>query len=119
MTIGERIKNRRIELGITQDELAIKTGYKSRSSINKIESSRNLPITKVEQMAKALECAPSYLMGWNDDEIIIESAAKDSLLSEMNDRVKEYALRLSKLSAEEQNGIFNMIDLMYKKEGKE
>ena len=37
MTIGERIKLRREELQMTQEELAQKLGYKSRSSINKIE----------------------------------------------------------------------------------
>lgn len=68
MTIGERIKARRIELNLTQDELAIKVGYKSRSSINKIESSRSLPLSKIEKMADALETNPSVLMGWLDDE---------------------------------------------------
>lgn len=37
MTFGERVKARRIELGWTQEELAEKMGYKSKSSINKIE----------------------------------------------------------------------------------
>jgi transcriptional regulator with XRE-family HTH domain len=37
MTVGERIKIKRKELGITQGNLAQKLGYKSRSSINKIE----------------------------------------------------------------------------------
>ena len=37
MDIGERIKLRREELNLSQDELAKKVGYKSRSSINKIE----------------------------------------------------------------------------------
>lgn len=37
MTIGERIKFKREELDISQDELARRLGYKSRSSINKIE----------------------------------------------------------------------------------
>ena len=54
MTVGERIKQRRLELGLSQDELAKKVGYKSRSSINKIELSRDLPLKKVELMAKAL-----------------------------------------------------------------
>ena len=66
MTIGERIKARRIELGLSQEELATKVGYKSRSSINKIELSRKLPIDKVEKMALALDCQPEYLMGWAD-----------------------------------------------------
>lgn len=37
MTIGEKIAQRRTELGMSQMQLAIKIGYKSRSSINKIE----------------------------------------------------------------------------------
>lgn len=38
MTIGERIKFRREELGMSQEELAHKIGYKSRSAVNKIET---------------------------------------------------------------------------------
>ena len=68
MTIGERIKNRRLELNLSQDEVAKKCGYKSRSSIQKIEASRDLPLRKVSVMAKALECSESYLMGWEDGE---------------------------------------------------
>lgn len=67
MTIGERIRQRRIELGLSQEEVSIKAGYKSRSSVNKLESSRNLPLSKVEKMATALECTPAYLMGWEDE----------------------------------------------------
>ena len=37
MTIGDRIKARRDELGMSQEELAHKIGYKSKTSINKIE----------------------------------------------------------------------------------
>ena len=37
MKIGERIKYRREQLEMSQDELARRLGYKSRSSINKIE----------------------------------------------------------------------------------
>jgi transcriptional regulator with XRE-family HTH domain len=67
MTIGERIRNRRIELNMTQEELAKKAGYKSRSSINKIELSRDLPLNKIAVVAKALDCSPSYLAGWTDE----------------------------------------------------
>ncbi|MCR5722096.1 MAG: helix-turn-helix domain-containing protein [Lachnospiraceae bacterium] len=66
MSIGERIKMRRQELNMSQEELAIKVGYKSRSSINKIELSRNLPLDKVEKVARALDCEPNFLMGWAD-----------------------------------------------------
>ena len=69
MTIGERIKQRRIELNLSQEELARKLGYKSRSSINKIELSRTLPTSKIETMAAALETTPAYLMGWDNPEL--------------------------------------------------
>ena len=80
MTIGERIKRRREELKMTQDELAKKCGYKSRSSINKIELSRDLPLKKVQLMATALETTPSDLMGWTD---IIEAGTR------MQDKLRE------------------------------
>ena len=66
MTVGERIKLRRLELHLSQDELAKRVGYKSRSSINKIELARDLPLRKVELMARALETTPGYLMGWEE-----------------------------------------------------
>lgn len=67
MTIGQKIKQRREALGLTQEELAKKVGYASRSSINKIELSRDLPLSKVSKMATALETSPSFLMGWTDN----------------------------------------------------
>ena len=74
-TIGERIKQRREELGLSQDELAKKLGYKSRSSINKIEiGSQRLIQSKIKAIADALDTTPSYIMGWNelDDSIDIK-----------------------------------------------
>lgn len=40
MNIGERIRKCRENLDMTQEELALKLGYKSRSSVNKVENSR-------------------------------------------------------------------------------
>ena len=48
MRAGERIRQRRVELGLTQEELAIAAGYKSRSSINKIENSREVTLKKLQ-----------------------------------------------------------------------
>ena len=65
-TIGERIRKRREELGLTQDELAKKLGYANRSSVNKVETSRELSNKKVYEYAKALETTPAYIMGWEE-----------------------------------------------------
>ena len=67
MTTGERIKQRRIELGLTQLELAQRLGNKSRASVCTVEKDKeDLTTTRIQQYAKALECSPAYLMGWED-----------------------------------------------------
>ena len=66
MDIGKRIRLRREELGYTQEELAFKLGYKSRSSVNKVENTRELSLKKLNSFAKALECNPGYLLGWEE-----------------------------------------------------
>ena len=78
MGIGKRIKERREELGLSQEDLAIKLGYKSRSTINKIESGINdITQSKVIEFAKALNTTPAYLMGWEEkDDLDIPSLSK-------------------------------------------
>lgn len=69
MTIGERIKARRDELGMSQEELAHKIGYKSKTSINKIELGiQELRQSKIKQIADALQTTPAYIMGWKETE---------------------------------------------------
>lgn len=62
--IYNRIRKRREELGLSQDELARKMGYKSRTSINKIEMGVNdIPQSKIVAFARALDTTTAYLMG--------------------------------------------------------
>lgn len=61
--IGEMIKKRREQLGMSQDELAKKLGYKSRSSINKMELGlQDVPQRKVKDFAKVLSVSIGYLL---------------------------------------------------------
>lgn len=63
--IGERILQRRKELGLTQEELAMRMGYKSKSTINKIEKGYNdVSQSNVVKFAEALGVTAAYLMGW-------------------------------------------------------
>ena len=67
MTFGERVKERRIELGWTQEELAEKMGYKSKSSINKIELGINdVTQSKIIKFAEVMNTSVEYLMGWDE-----------------------------------------------------
>lgn len=71
MNIGQRIKNRRLELGLSVDEVAAKIG-KNRATVYRYESRdiEDLPISILEPLAKALLTTPSYLMGWTDNNIL-------------------------------------------------
>lgn len=65
LQLYENIKKRRKELGMTQEELAKKTGYTNKSSIATIESGRiDLPQSKILEFSRALNISPSDLMGW-------------------------------------------------------
>lgn len=70
MNTGERIKNRRKEIGMTAEDLALELGV-SRSTIYRYESGfiEKLPLDFLEPLAEALHTTPSYLMGWTDDPI--------------------------------------------------
>ena len=70
MTMGDRIRTRRLELNLTQQELADKLGIKSRSYISLLEKGdRNLPTSMIRKLVSALDTTPSYLLGWNEEEI--------------------------------------------------
>ena len=57
--LSTRVRLRREQLGLSQEELARRMGYRSRSSITKLEKGINdLPQSKVEELAQALETTP-------------------------------------------------------------
>lgn len=68
MTTGERIKKRRTELGMTQSELGARLGIQ-KSAVSKIERGAvvNLKRDTIAALCRALDCSPSYLMGWDKE----------------------------------------------------
>lgn len=117
MTIGERIRKRRLELNLTQDDLAKRVGYASRSSINKLEMARVLPSKKIALMAQALDCTPGYLMGWEDEKVDI--AAEFESYVNMNNIPKPHLLAyldaFAKLPKTSQDEVMDFIDYQVKK----
>lgn len=75
MTVGDRIRKKRTDLGISQKELADKLKT-TKQTIYKYEMNiiTNIPSDKLEEMAKIFEISPCYLMGWEEK----ESAKKES-----------------------------------------
>ena len=65
MTVGERIRNRRQELHLSQAELSKKVGYKDKTPISKIENAGDdITMKKISRIAPALDCTPAFLLGW-------------------------------------------------------
>ena len=87
MTMGEKIKDRRKALGMTQQELAEKMGFKTRSHISLIEQGeRNIPVNKIKKLAKILDISPEYLVGWrntlessSDSKVMVNNKSHDIL----------------------------------------
>lgn len=77
LKIGSRIRAKREQQGISQQELADMVGYTSRSSINKIELGKtDLVQSKIAKIANALHTTPSYILGIEEE----PSAVKQELL---------------------------------------
>lgn len=67
MTIGEKIKRMRLDLKLTQEELAIAAGT-TKQTIHKYETGiiSNIPASKIKAIADKLNSTPAYLMGWEE-----------------------------------------------------
>lgn len=63
-----RMKSRREELNMSYQTLSEKVGI-SKSTLQRYETGfiKNMPIDKLEAIAKALQVSPSYLMGWESN----------------------------------------------------
>lgn len=66
----ENIKKRRLELNMSQQDLAEAVGYKGKSMISQVENGQiDLPITMVKKFAEALRVDAGDLMGWEEFDI--------------------------------------------------
>ena len=72
MDIGERIKTRRKELGITQDRLAQKIGLSNKSSVSLIEHGHmDLSTKQLIALAEALDVTVTWLLGIQPETVYI------------------------------------------------
>ena len=117
-TIGERIKQRRTELGLSQDELAEKMGYKSRSTIAKIEKGVNDVVqANIVKFSKILNTSIAYLMGWDSDPEETSKkidATTDIIIRMERDRdFSELVQKLYTLDNEKIKGVKAMLDSFF------
>ena len=104
MTLGEKVKLKREELNLSQEELAEKMNYKSKTSIHKIEVGiTDLPLSKVKELAAVLKTTPAYLKGWEEEKT---QEKENNIFSKLTD---EELAKLEKFK--------NMSTVMFMNEG--
>lgn len=85
--VGNNIRQRRLELKLSQAQLAKLMGYKSKAAISRVENGReDLTLDRVVKYANALRCPPAYLAGWEkwestDQSLLYEAYVKADLKS--------------------------------------
>ena len=99
---GKKVKARREELGMTQEELAEKLGYKTKSTIAKIECGINDPVlSRVSAFAEALNTTVSYFMNWEESPSYKEGLANAKL-----------SKKIRQLTPEEEADVSEYIDFI-------
>lgn len=67
--IGKNILEARLKANLTQEELAKRVGYQTKSAINKIEKGVcDVRRSTIMAIAEALNTTPAALMGWEEKE---------------------------------------------------
>lgn len=100
MTIYERIKKRRKELGLSADQVAKALGV-SRATVYRYESKdiEKIPFDSIQPLADILQCSADYLMGW-------DKASTEELTT-----------KFAQLTAEQQKSVLEYIDFLISKGG--
>lgn len=111
--IHENIRRLREESNLTLEEVGKRIGT-TKQTIKRYESGEisNIPYDKVVLLAKCFGVHPSSLMGWEIGEL-------DAEYSELDEKIKEYALKISRMSEKDKNYIFQTIDMVMNAMNKE
>lgn len=100
MEMSEIIKKLRTEYGWTQEELGKKLGLQ-KAIINKYEngSVENIKRTTIQKMAQLFHVSPAYLMGFTEEDMLMNIARKKAEQDELNGLMESYPLLKSMLLA--------------------
>lgn len=105
----KNIKNRRIELKMTQTELAQKVGYADKGMISRVENGKvDLSQSQIIKFAEALEIDPSILMGWENEGLDVKP------MGDRGEALNEYAKQLFDQYQKASPEIQKAVDLLLK-----
>ncbi len=108
--IYERIKELCKANGISVNELEKRTGV-AKGYLCKVDTHKP-SADKMRAIADELKTSVDYLTTGKEIEFTAEMAMIDVELSNMDKRVKEYALRLNELPKDKQKHIMELIDML-------
>lgn len=117
MEIGERIKQRRMELGLSQRELARRMGYSDNSTLARIEQGKvDVYQNKIVQFSEVLGVSIAYLMGWQeeDDEQKNDTITDVILKMRTDSEFMSVVETLYKLDKEKLHSINQMLNTLFK-----
>jgi len=103
MAVGDRIRERLVELGITQAELARRVELKQ-PTINALIRGNSRSSTHLHKIARVLKTTPAYLAGETDDpsaeapdeQLTIDERDAVELLRRLSTRDREAVLQLAR-----------------------
>lgn len=115
MTIGSRIKQRRIELGWTLREFADRMGYANHSTVARIERGEiDIAQSKIARFSEVLGVSVSYLMGWEEEQKKNDILADIVVRMRTDDEFRSVIESLYMLDSEKLKGFKSMLSAFLK-----
>jgi transcriptional regulator with XRE-family HTH domain len=115
MNIGEKIKQRRTQLGWSQRDLAYKMGYTNNSTIVKIEQGKvDVSQTKIVQFSEVLGVSIAYLMDWEEEQKKNDIQSDIILRMRTDTTFMSVVEKLYKLDSEKLESINQMLNTLFK-----
>lgn len=116
MTVGDRIRKKRENLGISLTDMAEMIGV-SKQNLYKYEKNviTNIPSDKIEKISKILGVSESYIMGWEEN---LNEKSSDFVTNILSDNdLTEHIKKLKCLNDEHRRFIYDITVYWYEKEG--
>lgn len=116
MDIGAKLKQRRLEVNVSVEELAKKLGV-SKTTIYRYEKGEILkvPTEVLEKISKILNTNPAYFMGWSDTPTPVQTQTLQEIIvtsKQLEQPRQEKVLNFANEQLEEQN---KTVSIFYKK----
>ena len=108
MAIGDLIKKKRMQIGMSQIDLATKI-HVSKQTLYKYENNlvTNIPSDKIEAIANVFEVSPAFLMGWKEP-----APSSADILADiaMDPQLLEYVMKIKEMTEAQKNEVYSYID---------